>query len=190
MKEKRHVEVRAAKSENGELLLEGNPIVYDTPATIKTRSGSFKEVIKGGALKGVDLNDTHLFYNHDTSKIPLARAPRTMQLNETRDGLEMSATLPDTEEARAIHTAVERGDLTGMSFAFTCDKSGSDYDARTNTRSINKFNKILECSIVPFPAYEAASVEARNQMQEAEQREEERKQLLININKINFRGNK
>ncbi|WP_260668121.1 HK97 family phage prohead protease [Staphylococcus pseudintermedius] len=28
------------------------------------------------------------------------------------------ATLPDTEEARSVYTAVKRGDLSGMSFRF------------------------------------------------------------------------
>lgn len=188
MKEKRTTEIRTAEGKGGEMVLKGKPIVYGVPATIQSIGGSFTEIIERGALNGVNLNDTHLFYNHDTNKVPLARAPRTMQLEETRDGLEIMATLPDTQEARSVYTAVERGDLTGMSFAFTCDKSGSEYDARSNTRRITKFNKILECSIVPFPAYDAASVEARNQIDEAIKRENTRKSLLIRANNILFRG--
>ncbi len=192
MKEFRHVEVRAAETEKGGMILRGKPIIYDAKTVINDINGSYNEIIKRGALQGVDLKDTHLFYNHDLNKVPLARAPKTMQLTETADGLEIEAQLPDTPEARSVYTAVERGDLSGMSFAFSLDKSGSSYDAKSNTRSINKFNKILECSIVPFPAYQGTSVEARNQI-DAAVAAENAKQAAIKkakhtLNKIQFRG--
>src|SRR5699024_6549467 len=94
------------------------------------------------------------------------------------------AMLPDTEQGRSIYTAVKRGDLDGMSFSFTCDKDGSHYNVEKRTRTISKIRKLYECSIVPFPAYQSTSVEARNQMQEAEQREQAKKQAKITLNKI------
>ena len=43
------------------LVLTGTPIVFDTPTTINDPfMGSYTEVIKRGALDGVDLNDTRL----------------------------------------------------------------------------------------------------------------------------------
>src|SRR5699024_3777882 len=123
------------------------------------------------ALDGVDLTDTRLLYNHDFNSVPLAKAPKTMELCTDEKGLNMSATLPDTEQGRSVYESIKRQDLDGMSFSFTCDQAGSQYNAEKRTRTISKINKLLECSIVPFPAYQQTSVEARNQMQEAEQNE-------------------
>lgn len=189
MKETRTIEIRAAQQENdNKLVIEGVPVVFDTPTKINDPLGSYTEIIQRSALEGVDLNDTRLLYNHDFSKIPLARTPKTMELYINEKGLNMRAVLPDTEEGRSIYTAVQRGDLTGMSFSFTCDKDGSHYDPKTQTRSISKIKKLYECSIVPFPAYQTTSVEARSQMNEAEAQERAKQQAKIKINQILKRG--
>lgn len=62
------------------LVLEGRPIVYDQPTTIKGPTGAYIEIIRTGALDGADLSDARLLYNHNLSKVPLARTPKTMQL--------------------------------------------------------------------------------------------------------------
>lgn len=184
MKETRTVELRA-QQENNNLVVVGTPVVFDTATTINDPMiGQYKETIKRNALDGVDLTDTRLLYNHDMSKIPLAKAPKTMNLSIDENGLNMRATLPDTEEGRSVYTAVSRGDMTGMSFSFTTDRTGSSYDVEKRTRTISKINKLYECSITPWPAYQSASVEARNQMQEAEQQEQLRKQARITLNQI------
>lgn len=163
MKELRIAEIRAeATAEAEELILVGVPIVYDKPTTIKDPFGEYIEVIKRGALDTADLTDVRLLYNHDTNKIPLARSPKTMELKTTPVGLEIKAKLPGTQEARAVYEAVKRGDLDGMSFAFTVPEGGDTYDPKTNTRTISKIAKVYECSVVPFPAYPQTSVEARN----------------------------
>lgn len=162
MKELRISELRANDPKEVEgLILEGMPIVYDQPTTINDPAGQFIEIIRSGALEGADLSDARLLYNHDLNKVPLARTPRTMQFSMDPAGLKMIATLPDTEEARSVHTAVMRGDLSGMSFSFKVPAGGDSYDAETNTRTIHKIEKVYEISVVPFPAYPQTSVEAR-----------------------------
>lgn len=164
MKEIRIAEVRAGDPAGEEsLALVGTPIVYDTPTKICDLAGEYIEIIQRGALDGADISDVRLFYNHDLNRVPLARTPRTMQLELTPAGLEMKAVLPGTAEARAVYEAVKRRDLSGMSFAFTVSDGGSHYDAQTNTRTITRIAKVLECSVVPFPAYPTTSVEARNE---------------------------
>lgn len=162
MKEIRIAEIRTAAADNDkELRLEGVALMYDSPTIITDGSGSYKEVIRSGALDNADLSDVHLFYNHDTNRVPLARVPKTMQLIQSSVGLEFKATLPNTEAAKEVYEAVKRGDLTGCSFAFTVPDGGDDYNPETNTRTINKIAKLYECSICPFPAYPQTSVEAR-----------------------------
>lgn len=180
MKETRSIQIQS----DDKLQLIGTPIVFDEATLINDPMGSYKEIIKRGALDTADLTDIRLLYNHDTNKLPLARVPKTMEFNVDGKGLHMRATLPNTEEARAVHTAVCRGDLTGMSFAFKVPKDGSFYDVKTNTRTITKIEKVYECSIVPYPAYQTTSVEARTQMAEFKNLENQKQQLKIKVNQI------
>lgn len=167
----------------GRFVLTGLPIVYDMPTVIKDPKGRYIEIIKRGALDDADLSDARLLYNHDLNKVPLARTPKTMHFKTSAAGLEMSAELPDTQEARSIYEAVKRGDLSGMSFSFTVPEGGSTYDRATNTRTITRIKKVYEVSVVPFPAYPTTSVEARAQMDGgADPRTEE----LKKANKILF----
>jgi phage head maturation protease len=69
-----------------------------------------------------------------------------------------------------------------MSFAFVVPPGGDRYDRRTNIREIFKIKKILEISVVPFPAYPQASVEARAAMRSFDS--DERRQALIAANKL------
>jgi HK97 family phage prohead protease len=182
MKEIRTAEIRAeAPAGANSLTLTGRPIVYDVPTTINDPAGKFTEIIRRGALDGADLSDVRLMFGHDTSRVPLARTPKTMRLSLSPAGLDMEAELPDTAGAREVHTAVKRGDLSGMSFAFKVPPGGDSYDRATNTRTIHKIAKVLECSVVPFPAYPQTSVEARAAMQPIS---DDRRQALLAVNKL------
>ena len=165
MKEIRVTEIRANEPPaDGKktLILSGRPVVYDTPTLIKDISGSYIEIVKRGALDGADLGDVRLLVGHDTSKIPLARTPKTMSLKLDDGGLTFEATLPDTEAGREAYQAVERGDLRGMSYAFKVPEGGDSYDPKTNTRTINRIEKVYECSLTAFPAYESTYVSAES----------------------------
>lgn len=187
MKELRIAELRTADPVgDSSLILSGRPIVYDQPTTIKAPFGDYIEVIQRGALDGADLSDVRLLYNHDMNKIPLARTPKTMTLSLDPAGLTMRAELPSTEEGKSVHTAVGRGDLSGMSFAFKVPEGGSHFDAKTNTRSISKIEKVYECSVVAFPAYPQTSVEARSAIEGTWEalKAPERQAAKIKINQI------
>ena len=103
-----------------------------------------------------------------------------MTLTNSPARLMMRAVLPDTQTGKEVYTAVKRGDLSGMSFAFTVPKGGDEYDAKTNTRTIRQIDKVYEFSIVSFPAYPETSVEARSVIETMD----ERRQMIIDCNKI------
>lgn len=158
-------EVRAEETEHGNIIT-GRPIVYDS----RTDMGLFDEIIESGALNNSDLTDVRFLVNHDTSKIPLARSRRnngnsTMQLTVDNDGLDISVTL-DTEnntEARALYSAVKRGDISGMSFMFCIrDEEWDDIDSDHPTRRIKDISTVVEVSAVTFPAYESTEINARS----------------------------
>lgn len=88
-----------------------------------------------------------------------------MQLNVDKDGLTIDVTL-DTEnnsEARALHSAVKRGDITGMSFMFGIDDEEWE-NAKSDhpTHHIKKISTVVEVSAVTFPAFEATEINARS----------------------------
>jgi HK97 family phage prohead protease len=65
-------------------------------------------------------------------------------------------------DAKSLYSAVERGDLSGMSFMFAVDKDiWEDLDSEHPTRHITAISKVFEVSAVTFPAYEATSIQAR-----------------------------
>lgn len=165
MKEIRVTEIRAeAPPADGEkaLILSGRPVVYESPTQINDIGGSYIEIITRGALDGADIGDVRLLVGHDASRIPLARTPRTMSLERDADGLTFRAQLPDTEAGREAFQAVERGDIRGLSFAFTVPDGGDEYDPKTNTRRINRIAKVYECTLTAFPAYESTTVSAES----------------------------
>lgn len=158
-------EVRAESGEKGNIIT-GRPIVYES----KTDLGWFDEIIERGALDGADLTDVRFLVNHDISKIPLARSRRnngnsTMQLSPDYEGMAIEVQL-DTEnnsEAKSLYSAVQRGDITGMSFMFSIDDyEWENLESDHPTRHIKKIGSVVEVSAVTFPAYESTEINARS----------------------------
>lgn len=158
-------EVRAEETEQGNIIT-GRPIVYNS----RTDLGWYDEIIEPGALNNTDLTDVRFLVNHDTSKIPLARSRNnngnsTMQLSVDNDGMSIRVTL-DTEnnsEARALYSAVKRGDISGMSFMFAIrDEEWDDLDSDHPIRHVKDISTVVEVSAVTFPAYESTEINARS----------------------------
>lgn len=158
-------EVRAQQDEKHGNMLTGRPIVYDS----MTDMGWYDEIIAAGALDGTDLKDVRFLVNHNTDMIPLARSRNnnensTMQMSVDDKGMEIRVDL-DTEnnaEAKSLYSAVERGDLDGMSFMFSVDgDKWDDIESDHPKRTITKLGRVFEVSAVTFPAYEATSISAR-----------------------------
>ena len=160
-------ECRADVDEERGSILIGRPIVYESKTDI---GGWFSETIARGALDKTDLTDVRFLVNHDTSKIPLARSRKntensTMRLTVDDDGMSIRVIL-DTEnnsEARNLYSAVQPGDITGMSFMFSINGSEwenleSDYPHRT----ITDIGTVVEVSAVTFPAYESTYINSRD----------------------------
>lgn len=160
-------EVRAEEREDGTGIITGRPIVYEAETII---GDYFKEIISRGALDGTDLTDVRFLVNHNTEMIPLARSRRnngnsTMQLSVDYEGLtiETLLDLENNNDARALFSAVKRGDITGMSFMFSVtDEEWEDLDSELPTRRIKSIGSVIEVSAVTWPAYEQTDINARN----------------------------
>ena len=160
-------EPKAEKRENGTAQVSGRPIVYNSPTDI---GGLFREIIMPGALDGADLRDVPLLVNHNSDMIPVARSRRnngnsTMQLNVDGEGMTFEASLDVMRNTTAaeLYSAIERGDISGMSFAFRIsDQRWEGLDTDYPTRYVNRFSVIREISACTFPAYDATEINARS----------------------------
>lgn len=166
-------EVRAQNDEEKGDFITGQPIVYGDMYDV---GGMFGETIDRGALEKTDLRDVRFLVNHNFSMIPLARsrnnnANSTMQLEMVDGGLNIRAKL-DTENnatAKELYSAVSRGDISGMSFAFLVDgESWENLDSDYPIRHITSISSVFEVSAVTAPAYEATSIEARSDVEALE----------------------
>ena len=160
-------EVRAEENEQHGTFITGTPIVFEQDTDL----GWYTERIDPEALNDTDLRDVKFLIGHNTSMIPLARSRNnnensTMQMTVTDRGMEIRVDL-DTEnnaEARALYSAVKRGDMSGMSFMFTVDKdSWEDIDTDKPKRTIMSIRKVFEVSAVAFPAYEGTDIQAASE---------------------------
>ncbi len=160
-------EVRAEQDEKHGATLTGRPVVYSSPTDI---GGMFEEIIEPSALDGADLTDVRFLVNHDTCMIPLARSRNnnensTMQMTPDAEGLFLNRVSLDVEnnvEARALYSAVQRGDVSGMSFMFSvAEEWWENIDTDYPTRHITKIASIVEVSAVTFPAYPDTEISAR-----------------------------
>jgi len=178
-KEVRLAELRALDSNaEGEMVLEGRAIVYDSPAVVAEIDGvKYYEVIKRGALDGADMRDVPFKYNHSQSVMVMARTRNnTLRLTPDEQGLWISATLADTTASRDLYELVKRGDVDKMSFMFTV--SEESYDRDTHTRAITKFKKIWDTSAVDFPTYPDTSLSARSYFEAVAEAEAQAKAAL------------
>lgn len=162
-------EIRAEETdrEDRKGRITGTPVVFNQ----ETDLGWFRETIEPGALDQTDLRDVRFLVGHDMSMIPLARSRNnnensTMQLSIGEKGMDIRVDL-DTEgnpRAKELYSAVKRGDISGMSFAFTVDKDRwEDEDTDHPKRIITGIRRIFEVSAVAFPAYEGTDIQAASE---------------------------
>lgn len=159
-------EIRAEQNEEGTGIVTGRPIVYNS----RTDLGYFDEVIESGALNGANLKDVRFLVNHDLSKIPLARsrnnnANSTMQMTLDDQGMliRVNLDIKNNSDARNLYSAIERGDISGMSFMFAVDdEEWTELESEHPTRHVRKISDVVEVSAVTFPAYEETSINVRN----------------------------
>lgn len=136
--------------------LEGYAALFGVSADI----GRFKESIEPGAFRSSLLSgrDILALSDHDAGKLLARTKTGTLRLHEDARGLAYSIDVPDTQLGRDVLTLAQRGDLGGMSFAFSAtDEAWPSKDHRV-LRSVNLF----EISVVSaWPAYDGTSVQAR-----------------------------
>ena len=165
---KRAYEVRMAADPETHRV-EGMAVVFNQATVIKDWWGdSYTEIISPEALSNCDMSDVLFCVNHETEKIPLARSRNgngTLKLDLTPEGLRMSANLDvdRNAEAAALYSAIDRGDIWGMSFMFRVrGEEWENLETDEPIRTITDISIIHEVSAVTDPAYPQTSISARS----------------------------
>jgi len=155
------IEVREAEGE--EMILEGYAAVFNS----ETDLGHFREVIKPGAFDDVMTNDVRALINHDPNLVLGRTTNGTLELSQDERGLKYRVKLGAQQYAKDFYESVKRGDISQSSFAFTIDKQS--WNEERTVRSVDKVRQLLDVSPVTYPAYAAATVQARDLQPEVEQ---------------------
>lgn len=157
-------EFRAKEGESG--LIEGIPIVFDTPTDI---GGWFEETIVKGAISEDIIKDVRFFWNHNIDEKAIARTVIPlekfggMELHIEDDCVRMLAN-PNRgrTDANDLCLAIEDGVINAMSFMFgVAEERWEDEDTDYPKRFITRIDPLIEVSAVNFPAYATTSINAR-----------------------------
>ena len=172
------------KREDGtdDMILEGYACVFDERTLIGSREWGFYEVIDREAFDGADLKDVPLKYNHSDAVPVLARTRNgSLSLSVDGKGLKIRAKLLDTQDAKDMYKRIQEGLIDKMSFAFTIRDQEFDYNYEPPIRTIKRFDRIWDVSVVDIPAYDGTSVYARSlELLDSELKElESRKQRRV-----------
>ncbi len=139
---------------NTQHVISGTAVVFNQPSSPMP----FVEVISDQAFNGVDLSDVKLLYSHDFGNILARTDAGTLQLDLTDNGLDFTATLPDTQLGHDVYTDILNGNLKGMSFGFTIEDDSWSVENSVQVHTINQIGVIAEISITSLPAYTETSL--------------------------------
>ena len=176
--------VREAGEGEQSRTIEGTPIVFGVRSVNLTpwsETRAVYEVLERGCITPelLQRSDVILNLNH-SNMVPdvLGRFRNTdkdtLQLTLNEDNMECRCEMPHTNNADDTLELMQRGDITGMSFAFSDDyqdsENGVSYE-RTEERTadgkevwlrhVKRITGLYDVSIVTHPAYEQTSVGTR-----------------------------
>jgi HK97 family phage prohead protease len=141
-------------------VLRGHAALFDTAALIYEDGHLFIEKIAPGAFRSaIGQGRTLALVGHNPAGLPLGRqASGTLELREDARGLAFDLELTEVGQGAEVAELARRGDLGGVSFAFTVGPGGDSwyFDANKgeHLRVVEKVRSLPEISLVAFPAYE------------------------------------
>ncbi len=168
---RRLVEVRAEASENGDMIIEGTPVIFGQRYKLfRWGETDIYEVIEREAFNETDMADVPLKYNHGDSKGTPARTTckgeqGKLTLSLYDDRLEMRANLLPTSGGKDLFLEVKSGTVSQMSWAFTEEpnttKIVEEKDKKEITFYVKKVARMFDVSAVDFGANPETSIYAR-----------------------------
>jgi len=154
--------MRALTGEDGAMIIEGYPIIYEVYAPL----WGFREIIrKGAATEALKNADELVLWDHESSQPMARRSAGTLEAIEDEKGVFIRADVSKTIWGRNGYEAIQNEIINRMSFAFDVEEDkwsweGED-DSRIETREILSFANLYDYSPVSYPAYKETVVMAR-----------------------------
>lgn len=129
--------------------------------------GWFREKIARGAFDGCDLSDVIMCFNHNTDSILARTTSGTLRLEVDDVGLRFAFEAPNTTSGSDMLELVRRGDVSKCSFRFGVEQDEWQYADEQNglamdERTILKFSRVVDVSLVVFPAYPETEASVRH----------------------------
>jgi hypothetical protein len=139
--------------------LHGYAAVFDIETDI---SGAYREIIRAGAFRRslASGRDILGLVNHDPAAVLARTRSGSLKLSEDLRGLAFELAVPDTSAGRDVLELAQRGDLGGMSFAFSVPDKGDEW--RGKNRTLVDIDLFEVSVITSFAAYAATEVNVRN----------------------------
>jgi HK97 family phage prohead protease len=173
-----NAEVRAVQTDDGSLKIAGYAATFNQEA----ENLSFREQIAPGAFtRSLESSDPiFLLVNHQADQLPLASTQSgTLKLSQDKVGLRMEANLdPANPRAAELASALTRGDVNKMSFAFSINPGGETREG--GIRTITDCT-LYEVSVVNQPAYDSTQVGMRTAEEENEELELRKRRIALQV---------
>lgn len=179
------LKVREGEGQEKSRTVVGTPIVFGVRSNNLTPWSSYREVyevMEPGCISDQLLreSDVVLNLNHSNKVTDILGRCRngegTLKLTKNLRDIGSECELPETSAGNDTLVLIQRGDITGMSFAFEDDyedsENGVSYERMKNeyhdgkevwVRHVKRVTALYDVSIVTHPAYEQASVATREQ---------------------------
>lgn len=125
----------------------------------------FREIMQRGAFKeALKDSDVIALFNHDPNFVLGRESANTLRVHEGKEGLMAEIDIPDTPLIRDLVVApVERRDIQGMSIGFIVNKDQvEEHDDGSFTRTILEVKRLIDVSVVTFPAYPDTTIAVRS----------------------------
>jgi HK97 family phage prohead protease len=151
------MEVETRDAESGGVTLRGYAAVFDKWSV---DLGGFREKILPGAFKRtLETADVRALWNHDPAVVLGRTRNNTLRVVEDDHGLRVEIDPPRGGLFDGLVENVRRGDVTGMSFAFTVNEDA--WDGKRTQRMLRDVN-LHEVSLATFPAYPQTDIAVRS----------------------------
>lgn len=176
--------VRVETREDGKRVIIGYGAVFYNADDPGTEYAMWSDLVERVAPTAFDRalrekDDARGLFNHDPDNLLGRVSAGTMRLSVDSKGLRYEIDAPDTQTGRDVVSMIERGDLTGSSFAFI-PKRVIWIEEETRSIRVIEDVELFDTGPVTYPAYEATTTGLRSADCEAvrQERDEWRKERV------------
>jgi len=145
----------------------GLPLIKGLASPFKKLSedlGGFRERVFPGAFRASILGkrrDVAAMREHNPERLLGRQSSGTLKFRETREGLQVSISPPNTEFGRQTVEEIRRGDLHSMSIGFVAVGVSWAREGGQDIRELRDVD-LFDVSVVAFPAYPDTAVAVRS----------------------------